>query len=106
MKTRNQILQFFASILCDAGRTFPCKLVSGPNGSCDDKATLYGEFKTKLLLFWTGGDIGFVDAGYPYCVRTTLMLPLDVKTRNDLYKRLIVATFNVETGNKIYGGAR
>lgn len=99
-----KILSMFISILCDGGRTFPVKTVSSAN---HDRSRLYREFKAKLQLFWHGSRVDFTSSGYPRTSNDgmTLILPTDVKTRQDLYKRLIVATFNMETGNQIYGGS-
>lgn len=100
-----KVVALFISILCDAGRTFPRISVSS---SEVDRTRLYREFKAKLQLFWRGSRLDFATSGYPQTSNdgATLILPLDIKTKADLYERLIVSSFNMETGNHIYGGAK
>lgn len=97
-----RVLGYFADILTDNGRTFPKSDVS-----CDPRISredLFGDFKSRLMRWWKSGRLGFCEGGYPKIVRGTLLLPKDVHNKKELYHKLVVATFNIQTPKCLYGG--
>ena len=109
MTSKQQILRYLAAIITDNGRTFPMNTVSAIVRSAT-RLEIYSEFKAKLMRFWRGSRVDFIPTGYPKISGNgeTLLLPADVQNKKDLYIKLIVATFNVETGSSrvVYGGQR
>lgn len=105
MLSKEQLLKLLASIITDNGRSFPAKVVSATVKDAT-RLEMYREFKAKLMLFWRGSHVDFVASGYPKrsANGATLYLPVDVKNKKDLYVKLIVATFNMDTRNHLYGG--
>lgn len=99
----SRVLRLFNSILTDNGRAFPKIDVSCPRNV--SKAELYEDFIRRLRK-WTHHcqEIGFIDGGYPKVVGQKLLLPLDVRTKTELYRKLVVATFNVRSNHCLYGG--
>jgi hypothetical protein len=96
------VLEYFRDILMDNGRTFPKSDVS-----CDPRTSrelLFGDFRTRLMRWWNTGRMGFTEGGYPKVVQGALLLPVDVKSKKELYKKLVVATFNIQTPGCLYGG--
>lgn len=108
IQTKERILKVFAGILTDNGRSFPTDAVSPAKGVL--RQALYSEFKAKLMRYWSGTRVEFIASGFPKrsADGTILYLPADVRGKKDLYSKLIVATFNVETDAKhpLYGGQR
>lgn len=109
-----QIHRWFMEILLDKGASFPLKEVSHPQA---DKRALFQDFIERLLFFWSGSTtlsttkiyrIDFTPKGFPKrdVTRNTLLLPRDVTSKNELYSKLIVATFNITEGRGLYGGNR
>lgn len=106
-----QIHRWFLSILLDRGKTFPVRDVS-VNVS---RYLLYQDFLERLIYFWSGKKylstkdtycIDFTSKGFPKHVnqRNTILLPRDVMNKNELYSKLVVATFNITEGRGLYGG--
>lgn len=98
-----RVLRLFNSILEDNGRTFPKIDVSCPRNV--SKTELYTDFMLRLRKWTEHCDhIAFTEGGYPKVVGRRLLLPLDVRTKKELYRVLVVATFNVRTDHCLYGG--
>jgi hypothetical protein len=100
-----RVLLYFRDILTDGGATFPKYDVSCTAST--PRRALYDDFKGRLLKWWGGRAIGFTPDGYPKVVRNTLLLPLDVRSKKELYKKLIIATFNIHAEHRpcVYGGS-
>lgn len=108
-----QVHRWFLSIILDRGRTFPIQDVSVQD--CP-KTKLFQDFLERLVFFWSGKrylsttdmySIDFTPKGFPksHIGKNTILLPRDVTSRSDLYRKLIVATFNVTEGRGLYGGS-
>lgn len=105
-----KIEKWFREILSDKGRTFPMDTV-------DDSMTReerYLDFIGRLMYFWTSlrkldfqkrHSIFFNDSGLPTSSTCfyILRLPKDVTRKDELYRRLITAVYNVEVGVGMYG---
>lgn len=112
-KHQLQIYQWFMHILLDKGRTFPMRDVSLVSGT--SKTDIFKDFTMRLLFFWSGSNtlsftnqytISFTEGGFPKTdqIHRTLYLPQDVRSKKELYSKLIVSTFNIAEGKGYYGG--
>lgn len=118
-----QILEWFKEILADLGKSMPLEDMQHISPVSDrasreysrslnsrQRRKVFTEFFMNLMQFWTSyrkldsesrHQVTFErDNGLPTahtCFRQ-LCLPRDVRSREDLYQRLIIATSNVERG--------
>lgn len=106
-----RVYKWFHSILLDDGKTFPTQQVSLESNHT--KKQVFTDFIMRLLYFWSGSNrlstthhykIGITMSGYPKSQASTLYLPRDAVSKEDLYTKLIVATFNITEGKSLYGG--
>ena len=105
-----QVYKWFYEILMDQGTSFPFNEVHVQKTPND---TLFIDFVMRLMFFWSGSNqlslstryfFDFTPHGFPKNAGNVLFLPQDVRSKHDLYKKLIVATFNITEGKQLYGG--
>lgn len=112
-KHEHDVYQWFLDIVLDEGKTFP---VAAVNIFHVSPKKLHGDFMMRLIHMWSGSSrvhddtlykLDFAPSGFPKtCLKdTTLYLPRNVKNKNELYTKLIVATFNDTEGKGYYGGS-
>lgn len=111
-KKQLQVYKWFYEILLDEGASFPFGEVTGDRSS--HSSSYFLDFVMRLMFFWSGSNqlslsmqyvVDFTPQGFPKKGATgVLFLPQDVRSKHDLYRKLIVATFNVTEGKQLYGG--
>lgn len=110
----HRIFEWFLCILADKqGKLFPVNEVHITDRTIT-RAELAADFQMRLTFFWSNDTvfhkdqmyrIGFTPHGFPKSDpnTNTLLLPLDVNSKKELYSKLVVATFNI-SGKELYGG--
>lgn len=107
---------WFETILRDNGETFPYAELGMERPSTKEaRKTLFLEFIVKLLAFWSG--LRTLQSGIRYQVTAIdnpvpksstcfyqLKLPKAVPSRDELYRRLVMAIYGVEQGIGSAGG--
>ena len=125
---RNQLharnlLTWFIQIVSseDAWKEFPIELIENFTTlpSSKQRRTAYNKFIDGLIMFWTG--VRFIMKEHTYQVSIAkdfrglpkahtcffqIEIPLSIKNKDNLYKKLVQAVFFVEAGVGMYGGKR
>jgi hypothetical protein len=112
-----QVGTWFREILNDEGRTFPLSEFdkSASKTTLAERKKLFVEFFTKLMYFWCGlrkldtqrtYQVMFIENPIPKSSTCfyQLKLPKNVPSKEELYRKLVSAVFNVEAGVGLYGG--
>jgi hypothetical protein len=111
-----KVYTWFMDILLDDGATFPIEEVSvSPSSRNMTKRDLFHDFILRLIHFWSGSTrlsrkttyrIGITPHGFPKsnATKKELLLPKDVRSKDELYRKLVIATFNITEGRGLYGG--
>jgi hypothetical protein len=112
-----QVGTWFREILRDEGRTFPLGEFdkSASTTTLAERKKLFVEFFTNLMYFWCGlrkldtrrtYEVTFIENPIPKAATCfyQLKLPKNVPSKEELYRKLVSAVFNVEAGVGLYGG--
>jgi len=116
LESPTPLKEWFDSILKDNGETFPyIELGMERPSTKDGRKTIFLEFISKLLAFWSG--IRSLQTSIRYQVIAIdnpvpksstcfyqLKLPKNLPSRDDLYRRLVMAVYGVEQGIGSAGG--
>jgi hypothetical protein len=113
-----RVLNWFMEILRDRGATLPLEELNQPEDiSAEVRVKLYEDFLGKLMFFWSslrkldttrGYQVMFIDNPLPKSSTCfyQIKLPRNVRSKDELYRKLVTATFNVEAGVGLMGGKR
>lgn len=115
-----RILGWFKEILQDEGRTFPFAELGMPasaNPPPEDRKRIYLEFIGKLMFFWTSlqkldtvrnYQVIFIPNPIPKSSTCffQIKLPAAITSREELYRKLVLAVYAAEAGVGLFGGAK
>jgi hypothetical protein len=108
----------FEWILKDNGESFPyVELDIKRPSTSEERKEIFLDFVTKLLAFWSGlrtihpsatYQVTAIDNQFPKSSTCfyQLKLPIAVPSREELYRRLVVAVYNIEQGVGLAGGKK
>lgn len=107
-------LKWLKQIISSGGKDFPLDLVGDKS---NDKKTEFLNFIGKLMYFWTGVRKLDTSKQYQVILMDTVLpkastcfyqlkLPYNVQSKEELYRKLIMAVYNVEQGVGLYGGKK
>ena len=116
-----KIYNWFQEILFDYGKDYPIDTEQYPNATDELREELFVEFFKKLIAFWSGNPK--IIHGREYiinCIHSTIAgalpqshtcffaidLPLNISSKEDLYRRLVIAVLNSDPGIGNAGGRR
>ena len=116
-----EIMKWLKQIILSGGTGFPLDIVdTQPRSSksmSKHKKTEFLNFIGKLMYFWTGVrkldtsrqyQVIFIDTVLPMASTCfyQLKLPHSVQSKDELYRKLVTAAYNVEQGVGLYGGKK
>jgi len=117
---QQELAVWLREIMMDMGRTFPFNEIGidPQHLTLDERKEVFMSFIGRLMFFWTGVRrldfekkhqvLFLAQGGLPLSSTCfyQLKLPNDVTTKPELYRRLVVAVYNVEAVVGNYGGAK